>query len=1051
MTKPFSGNSGRLLDRILMENDIGRDSLYLTNLLHCPAPDNASPSQAEIKACKVNLQKEIDEVKPKFIILLGAVALKGVLGKGEAGIMDIHGTPIEKDGITYLPTFHPAAALRDVKKEAPLKSDFKRFFEIINGTWKPSTGLNLEIVRNSHAFEDMIKDLQECPVIGFDLETSGLDQFEPEGTINCLGISRYKDKDLTDEKQYILPMPPMVEDCPFPVPSDMGTALFRIWETMKGKKIITQNGKFDNLWLRAKWNIRFPITYDTMMAAHILDENSPCGLKYLAKVHLNAPAYDLTSDQKRGQVDPELLYKYCGYDVLYTLRLYKYQRDQLLKQPELLKLFKFLIMPSFEAFEDIEFHGVYLHRERLEALEIELKAKLTIVAAKLEAMSPGTNWGSPKQVGKILFETWGLVPLEKTPSGANSTAEGILQRLKGQHEGIDLLLSHRELSKQISSFVEGWKRFIDSSGRMHPSFKLHGTVTGRLCLREDTEIMVPGKTKLVQEINPGDLVYTYDDELKLTLKKVKSSGFTGNKPCYRVHWVGQGGHTEGFLDATGNHPIRLTSGSYIKVEDLSGGKYVKRIKRYHGGEHVLALHRYIGEYSFLHCTGEKARTKESRIIFESLTGISPEHIHHKDGNKLNDAIENLAGETSHDHTSHHACRNSDEMRRRGVDSGGLAKARIGSEIVKQEKYQSRFTIEQIEKALIQGNGVVGAHKILKCSYWALRRRIEELGFNYDGRTCTLTKLPKDLGVKLPNNHMITFVEKLPGEYPVYDIEVEDTHNFIANELCVHNSCSDPNLQQVPREKSIRTLIGAPKGWKFLECDYSQVELRIAAMASGDPTMLEIFNNASLDIHRRTASLITGKPEAEVTKDERKKAKACNFGFLYGMSAKKFQEYARDKYQTDLTQEEAITFRNKFFTTYAGLPKWHQKQKIMVRQYGQIRNHIGRVRHLPEILSQDEGVRAQAERNAINSPVQSFASDITQMAVIALHQKYGRDVLNIVGTVHDAILIEIREDVADQLLPEIKKLIEHPPLLDKFEVEMAVPLVTDTHFGDWGSE
>jgi DNA polymerase-1 len=178
---------------------------------------------------------------------------------------------------------------------------------------------------------------------------------------------------------------------------------------------------------------------------------------------------------------------------------------------------------------------------------------------------------------------------------------------------------------------------------------------------------------------------------------------------------------------------------------------------------------------------------------------------------------------------------------------------------------------------------------------------------------------------------------------------------------------------------------------------------------------------------------------------------CNFGFLYGMREKKFQEYARDKYQSDLTIEEATLFRQKFFETYSGLPKWHQKQKIMVRQYGQVRNPIGRIRHLPEILSPDEGVRAQAERNSINAPVQGFASDITQMAVIALHQTFGRDVFNIVGTVHDAILCEIREDVADQLLPEIKKLIEHPPLLDKLGAEMSVPLVTDAHFGDWGSE
>lgn len=742
LTKPFSGNAGRLLDRILMDNGVSRDTLYITNVVHCAAPENESPSQAEIKACKEHLLKEIEEVKPKFIILLGAVALKGVLGKGASGIMDLHGNPIEKDGITYLPAFHPAAALRDPKKEAPLRADLKKFFEIINGTWKPSTGLNLTVVKTKDQYKEMLEDLQKSPVVGFDLETTGLDPREEGAAINCLGVSRYADVELTQERQFVIPL--ATKDCPFKDAAEARDALYEIRHTMEGKKVVTQNGKFDNRWLRQHFSVRFPITYDTMMAAHILDENSPAGLKYLAKIHLNAPAYDISSEEKRGQgVDLEKMYEYCGYDVLYTLRLYKLQRGQLMKNTDLLRLFKFLIMPAFEAFEDIECHGVFVHKERLGLLETDLKGKLKDVDEKLEAMAPGVNWNSPKQVGKVLFEDWKLVPLELTRSGAPSTAEGILQRLRGQHEGIDLLLTHRELAKQVSSFIEGWKKFLGPYERLHPNFKLHGTVTGRL------------------------------------------------------------------------------------------------------------------------------------------------------------------------------------------------------------------------------------------------------------------------------------------------------------------SCSDPNLQQVPRDKKIRTLIGAPPGWKFLECDYSQVELRIAAMVSGDKTMVEIFNTPGADIHKKTAKSLTGKEE--VTKEERKKAKAVNFGFLYGMGAKKFQEYARDKYQTDLSQEEAIRFREIFFETYPDLPKWHQRQKVLVRQYGQVRCPDGRIRHLPEIMSPDEAVRSQAERNAINSPVQGFASDMTMMAVVALHNTYGRDVLNIVGTVHDAILMEVREDVAEKLLPDIKKLIEHPPLLDKLGVDLTIPIITDAKFGDWGDE
>jgi len=1035
---PFSRQSGKLLFQLLQEVGISSDQCYITNVVHCPLRENQTPSTSEVKACMEYLLEEIDQVKPQYVLLLGATALKGVLRKGK--ITQIHGTFIEKDGITYLPTFHPAAVLRDPSKMDLLRSDLRKFAQLTLG-YDPTLAheLSYVVITSLDQFNACLDDLRQSPAVAFDLETSGLDMFEDGAKIHCLGLATLHGT------QWILPMSPFDEGEPIFDYATQKMMIESLAEVLSSRKVIGHNAKFDNKWLRVIFGVRFPLTFDTMIAAHLLDENISAGLKYQAKIHFNAPDYDLSTSEKKGNVDPSRLYKYCAYDVYFTALLYQKFKSDLNNDPALKKVFMWLMMPAVEVFEEIELNGVFVNQEKMSQLEKELRARLDDLKAKLESLAPGINWNSPKQVGDVLYNQWGIAPLEYTKKGLPSTAKPVLQRLKNLHPGVNTLLEYREVHKQLSGFIEGWRRFIHGD-RMHPNFRLIGTVTGRLCLRENTSVMVPGGTKPIQDIKPGDLVYSYDDRLRLCIRRVKNSGFAGNKPCYRVHWLGQGSRESGFLDATGNHPIRLTTGEYIKVEDLQGGKLVKWRGRLHHGEHVLALHRYTGDYNYLYITGEKKRIKECRVIFEQLNGYSPELIHHINGDKLDDSLNNLSGMSRSDHAALHACRDSNEMRRRGVESGGLYKARARSLEARKERYRKRFSEEELKEALLQGNGIIGACKYLGCSYYSLKRRMEELNLDYDGRTCTGKKSQCTV-----NNHMITRVEKLPGIYPVYDIEVEETHNFIANELCVHNSCSEPNLQQVPRDPKIRSLITAPPGWTFVEADYSQIELRVAAMLSGDPMMIDIFNREDGDIHTTTAIAVSGK--REVTKEERKKAKAINFGFLYGMGATKFREYARDKYGQDLTMEEAIRFRQRFFDLYSELPRWHMKQRDIVKMYGQVRTLTGRIRHLPGVFSPSEELRASAERQAINTPVQSFASDLTLASIIEIYQTIPRDRCRIVGTVHDAILFEVRNEYIEEVTEQIKAIMEKPQIItEKFGIRLPVPLVSNIEVkpGGWGS-
>lgn len=260
-----------------------------------------------------------------------------------------------------------------------------------------------------------------------------------------------------------------------------------------------------------------------------------------------------------------------------------------------------------------------------------------------------------------------------------------------------------------------------------------------------------------------------------------------------------------------------------------------------------------------------------------------------------------------------------------------------------------------------------------------------------------------------------------------------------------------NLQQVPRDTFIRGIFGAPPGRAFVEADFSQVELRLAAFCAQERNMLHLYASG-IDLHLATAAQTTGKPLSQVTKDERKKAKPTNFGFLYGMSWGKFVTTAWQNYGIHFTDEEAQATRVAFFNAYPDLPQWYSKQRRLAHKFGRVETPMGRVRHLPDIYSPDKGVRAEAERQAINSPVQGFASDMLIFGMVLIEQAFkdaGIDGL-IIGTVHDAVNFDIAQKDLKRALPIIKHTLENLPLEKKFGVRLNVPIVADLKIGShWG--
>lgn len=270
------------------------------------------------------------------------------------------------------------------------------------------------------------------------------------------------------------------------------------------------------------------------------------------------------------------------------------------------------------------------------------------------------------------------------------------------------------------------------------------------------------------------------------------------------------------------------------------------------------------------------------------------------------------------------------------------------------------------------------------------------------------------------------------------------------------SSEDPNGQNYPkrgeRAKAYRKMFIPPEGYYVCELDLSQAELRIAACMSGDRTMIQIYKDAG-DIHTATALIVLGvtmEQFRQLPKDEQKlarfKAKAVNFGFLYGMGWRKFIGYAKTQYGVEFTENEAKRVRTGFFNKYKALGPWHDRTKAFAARNKFVRSYSGRVRHLPMVDSNEEYIQQEAMRQAINSPVQEFGSSLGVMALGRLNEEVDSEYLKVVGFIHDAIVVYVKKEYLDWGMRTVKRYMQTNPLNEWFGTNLQVPIVADCGFG-----
>ncbi len=252
------------------------------------------------------------------------------------------------------------------------------------------------------------------------------------------------------------------------------------------------------------------------------------------------------------------------------------------------------------------------------------------------------------------------------------------------------------------------------------------------------------------------------------------------------------------------------------------------------------------------------------------------------------------------------------------------------------------------------------------------------------------------------------------------------------------SSSDPNLQNIPirteEGRRIRQAFCAPEGRRIVAADYSQIELRIMAHLSQDAGLLSAFDK-NLDVHTATAAEVFGVPLDDVSGDQRRKAKAINFGLIYGMSAFGLGKQLQTGYK------EAQEYIDRYFSRYPGVADYMTRTRALAHDQGYVETLFGRRLHLPEINARNKQRQQAAERTAINAPMQGTAADIIKLAMIAVDDWLSGDTIDalMIMQVHDELVFEVAE-------PEVDKLLDALPELMAGVAKLDVPLLVEAGVG-----
>lgn len=483
------------------------------NVLDESPPQGKNVTKTMVKNAKPDFLKRMDKKERRFVVALGNTPCQALADK--TGIRSLRGKPFEHDGRVILPIYHPSAALHDDKWIDVITGDLRRLKECVQfGGIPEERELNYCIVDTKKKLSKMLADL--WGTVAVDLETSRLYPFTTEqdklikkGRASKELLRQHKDthgsNNLpqvvamqfgTRKRQWVVPM----ETAGIWTKKELVQIVKAVTRRLKKCYTVFHNGKFDALWMLVRFGAKWRVDFDTMLAHYLLDENDQHGLKYLAQKFLGAPDWDVDGKEKTEWSTKNA--KYAAHDVFYTRKMRFVLKKMLEEDHDTKRVFEYIMMPCVAMFIEVEFNGVYIDLSKMDDAEAYLREELADAlknleqweskAVKVDLKGPNKgkiNWGSNDQLADLLFNVLKIKSVEKTKGGKESVSESVLLRI--DHPMVTDLLRFRAAQKQLSSFIEGWRPYIDCNGYLHPVFKLHGTVTGRLSCEHPNLQQVP--------------------------------------------------------------------------------------------------------------------------------------------------------------------------------------------------------------------------------------------------------------------------------------------------------------------------------------------------------------------------------------------------------------------------------------------------------------------------------------------------------------------------------------------------------------------------------
>lgn len=945
-----------------------------------------------------------------------------------------------------------------------------------------------------------------------DIETTGLDRFRDEITSIQIGFTN------VDQGKYVRRFFDWKK-------LGMKRALMLLTK-LKDAKLVTHNGKFDLLFLYVKTGVELKLWVDTLVMAHVCGEEE-LGLKPLVKKYFKVD-YDISKEAKTGQIT-EKFKAYGLDDVYYPMELVKIFKKKL-KIYSLEKVYKHE-MRAYSAYLEVEKNGAPISPRRHEIAK-KLQEQYKPILERLLTVG-NINWNSTAQVAKILFtdkdvpvydekgeklpntyevleytfmndeilrgefdtrkeatqfmNEWkeknphlynievklkhnyapvtigygvGLKVIEKTAKGVPSVGSDVLVNYVG-NPVVDDLLEYRRLVK-LETFIKSWEK-LQVDNRIYPSFNITAR-TGRTTCKDPNLQNIPQDKNIrnLIEARPGWKIKEQDySQIELRV----ASMFSGDANMQHAYQSGSDLHSKTttllFGDTSELSPQeqkrkRTQAKSCFSgdTEILTENGFVE-FKMYDGITPVAQYNIETQEISYVDPLDFRMIPNQKVCVFENENTslkLTPNHeciVQVQNSRKYMKKVpfEELAGHGQ----SKYAWVNAGYYKYEKCwfikdDMTKLVACFVADGSYSESKTQIRFGFTKKRKIerfrnMVDRLGVDYDEKVqgkLKVTYFTIS------DFDYVcnmKRYCTADKtLLKPAMTEL---NPLVYLE----EASHWDGHVNHTNLITVSST---NRSTLDSMQIMAVQSGVRARLYKVKDERDNVSDTWTLSYNL------NKKPLSRFESKDIDLrtHHNTNHNVycVTVPEHNIVIRHNGKVSIqgnCNFGFLYGMSAKTFVDYAKS-YGLNLSEEDSEHLRENFFKAYPTLLKWHEDCKNYARANGYTWSPIGRKRFLPDINSSNFKLRGQAERQSINSGVQGFASDMctSALADIVFSEEIDHDRCIVLGSVHDAILFEIRDDYVDEVSPIINRLMEKPSIIEG--IEIPIPIVADSEVAQaWG--